>query len=335
VTDRGPSGTQQRRTIVYCVVPEDLAVNLHEPLQRHFADQREVEVVVEQRWRDRRRKQDRREDDRQTVAEERRRIRAVAGRRVGERRAAAVPVATPAELPRKARPFAERIVFVERIEPSSQWLEDLDSARLITRFQAGDRDVFADLYLRYFDRVYRYLRVVLRSPEAAEDATQQIFMRLLTALPDYERRRQPFRAWLFTIVRNHAITELNKQRRLDVIDPHELDRSRELAEVEAEELPALDWLTDRELILFVERLPLAQRQVLTLRFLVGLSNEEIASVLGRSDADVRTLQSRGLRFLRERLGAIARATTPVPRARMSAAPRHATVVRARRWALLS
>ena len=100
-----------------------------------------------------------------------------------------------------------------------------------------------------------------------------------------------------------------------------------------DDLSALQWMTDRELVMFIERLPLVQRQILKLRFTGDMTHAEIASILGRSSADVRMHLSRALRFLRTRLSALGHAPEPRRRSRMRRAGREATVLRARRWAL--
>jgi RNA polymerase sigma-70 factor (ECF subfamily) len=321
------------RVVTYCVIPRDLAARLHEPLRRHFADDPSVTVVVERRALDRRVRDDRRAEAAE-VAAERRRVRGAGGRRAGERRAALVPVDAPG-LPRRARAHRDRLVFVERIEPSAQRVEDLDTARLVAEFQAGEQDAFSSLYMRYFDRVYAYLKVVYRDAHEAEDATQQVFMKVLEALPRYERRKQPFRAWLFVVVRNHAIGEMKKLKRFEPIAPAEMSRRREPEEHE-EDRQILDWITDRELLMFVERLPEAQRQVLMLRFLLDLTHTEVATVLGRNPDDVRGLQHRALAFLRERLVALGRAPERSDKsARMRRVRDHALVLRSRRFALVA
>jgi RNA polymerase sigma-70 factor (ECF subfamily) len=227
-------------------------------------------------------------------------------------------------------------VFVERLEPAGLALEDADTARLVARIQSGDRDAFAALYTRYFDRVYSYLRIALGDPHEAEDATQQVFIKVLAALPRYERRRTPFRGWLFVIVRNHSLALLERRGRVEVVEPEQLSRRHESALIAEDdgELGALSWITDRELLMFVERLPLAQRQVLMLRYLVDLTDAQTAAILGRSAADVRMLQSRAVRFLRERLAAVGRGAAPGRGVRMRRWPRQVTVLRSRRWALL-
>lgn len=304
---------------------------MHDLLRRHFADDPRVLVVVEQRWRDRRAPGDRRSRDAESVAAEadRRKILSPGGRRVADRRAPAVAIALPA-LPRAARGIARRLTFVELWQPASEDLEDRDSSRLVIRFQAGEREVFETLYLRYFDRVYGYLRVLLKDQHEAEDATQHVFMKAFEALPSYERRERPFRAWLFRIARNRALDALARGTRLETMDPSSLGES---CEEPTTDVP-LDWVSDEEFFFLIERLPLLQRQALTLRYLLDLSNAEIAEVMERTPDAVRMLQHRGLSFLRRRLAAAHRRTgcdRPAPSRRYL---RASNVLRARRFGLL-
>jgi RNA polymerase sigma-70 factor (ECF subfamily) len=320
------------RAVVYCLLPRDLAPKLHEPLRRCYRDDPSVSVVVERR-RDERRNGERRRTAQADPPAERRKIHNVAGRRVAERRSTVVEIAAR-KLPRQARAHADRLVFVERLEPSTEEREDADSARLVTRFQAGDRDVFADLYRRYFDRVYAYLRVVFGSQHDAEDAAQHVFVKAFEALERYEQRQRSFGGWLFTIVRHHAVDELRRGSRSEPVDPAELADDENGADALGDTgLDRLSWIVDPELLLFVERLPLAHRQVLFRRVVLDLPSREVARILGRSDDDVRMLQSRALRRLRTRLSDSGRAPSDRRRASMRAPLRQAKVLRARRSAL--
>ena len=317
---------------IYCVVPWELAAELHEELRAHFHSDPNIDVVVERRRRERRAAEERRQEDLAAVRD-RRAIRNSSGRRVGDRR---TPVATidPPTLPDRVRQYADQLIFVERLEPSDQHHEDLDTARLVTRHQGGEKEVFAEIYMRYFDRVYSYLRMALDDEHAAEDTTQHVFMKVMEALPRYERRTQPFRAWLFTIVRNEAIRYLSKRGRVELTDPVELVGRREDAATTepAEALGALAWISDREILMLIERLPIAQRQVLMLRYMMDLTAADIAAVLGRSSEDVRTLQSRALRFLEQRLTALGRAPQRrQPTIQMTRRRAGAPVLRARRY----
>jgi RNA polymerase sigma-70 factor (ECF subfamily) len=314
ISDPVPGGGEstETRSVVYCVVPRDLAYKLHEPLREHFAQDGGIEVVVERRVDDRRVRATRRRPGAGPISgdvPDRRTVRSESGRRIAERRALAVSAGAAPALPRKARRYAERLVFLERLEPSGQQRGDADSKRLVTRYQAGEKGAFEELYLRYFEPIYTYARVALAEHHAAEDVTQQVFVRALPALERYELRAGvPFRGWLFAIARNTVIDALREQHSLkpEPSDRLELLREQDGALRDPDLSDRLSWLSDREISMFVERLPLAQRQVLVLRFMLDLSGQEIAQVMGRSHLSVRQLQVRAVATLRRRLAAVGR-----------------------------
>jgi RNA polymerase sigma-70 factor (ECF subfamily) len=331
--DSGAAG--QQRPVVFCLVPRDLAPRLHEQLRRHFADTSGVEVVVDCRRVERRERSDRRTEKAASPAEDRRQIKSAQGRRVGERRGALISVDAPGPLPRRVREHAGRIVFVERLEPSGQRLEDADTARAITRIQAGDRDGFAVLYMRYFDRVYSYLRLLSRDPVEAEDLTQLVFVSAFESLSRYRVGGPPFRAWLFTAARNQAIDHLRKHARVELagLEPGQRDVDIPFTDLADRASQIAGWISDRELLLFVERLPLLQRQVLALRYMLDFAPSEIATILGRSPGSVAVIQSRALARLRERLAAVGRVSPRGKSMRSRTWVRPARIVRARRFAL--
>jgi RNA polymerase sigma-70 factor (ECF subfamily) len=296
---------EDKRLVTYCIVPPELADGLHDVLREHYRSEPSVEVLVEQRATERRGGERRARgasaaaEEQTTPAEERRRIRARGGRRIAERRAVQASVEALG-LPAEAEAHRERLRFVERLEPTTVEREDADTARLVARMQAGDADIFTRLYERYFDRVYAYLRLTLQDAHEAEDVTQEVFIRVLQALPKYERRSSPFRAWLFRIVRNQALDRLRQRGRLRVEPPEEMASLAEAPDGQSEQL---DWLDDRQLLGLIEQLPLAQRQVIVLRYMLELRSGEIGEVLERSPEAVRQLHQRAMRFLRERLDA--------------------------------
>lgn len=321
------------RPIVYCIVPRELASVLHEVLRRHFLYEPGIEVIVERRAGDRRSPGERRSSLDARPGVDRRAIRGSAGRRAGERRATLVGVDQP-QLPRKARRFAAEIVFVERLEPATPRAEDLDSDRIVARIQGGEAEAFSLLYARYYDRVYSYLRIVLGDVHEAEDGAQQVFVNVLRALPEYEPRA-PFRGWLFVIVRNHALALLKRRSRVELVDPDLLSNDYEAeTSVEFFDRSALGWITDRELLMFVERLPLPQRQVLLLRYFADLPHAEIARILGRSSEDVRILAHRALNQLRRRLTTVGHAASRTRRAPVVRCRDQAFILRRRRFALM-
>jgi len=155
-----------------------------------------------------------------------------------------------------------------------------------------DPRAFAPLYARYADPVYRFCYRRLGEPEAAEDATSQVFLNALAALPGYQSGS--FRAWLFTIARN-VVTDVYRERRTERLpetarDPVDPGPTPEEVMLHAE--------SHRGVRALLAALSQEQREVVELR-LAGLNGAEIAQVLGRSHGSVRALQYRAAQRLRD------------------------------------
>lgn len=323
--------SESSRAVIYCVVPADVAVPLHDLLRTHWSADPRIVVVVEQR------QSERRTDERRCRVDqpddERRHVRRASGRRVAERRDPGFLVEPPT-LPKAARKYAERLVFVERIEASGKTAQDVETDRLVVRCQAGDRDAMSDLYLRHFDRVYRYARTMMRDAHEAEDVTQQVFMRVLGKIDLYERRPGvPFRAWLLRVARGVIIDTLRRSTRSTPQDPVEIAEMTEAPLDRDEVASALRWVTNSDLAVLIRRLPQGQRDVIALRFLLELSTDEIAAVTGRTNPAVRQLQSRAMRSLEEWLTSMGRTSGRRQRAPMLTRIRPAPVMASRRFAL--
>jgi hypothetical protein len=96
----------------------------------------------------------------------------------------------------------------------------------------------------------------------------------------------------------------------------------------------IDWLSDSDLAIIVERLPIAQRQTLVLRYALDMTSQEIGQVLGRSPTAIRLLQHRALRSLEARLRTL-REPRAVRRAPMRVRMKPLPVLGWRRFALSS
>ena len=170
-----------------------------------------------------------------------------------------------------------------------------ESERLVheaaARAAGGDADALRFLYLRYADSVYGYVCSIVRDDHEAEDVTQHIFARLPVALRRYEPRVAPFSAWITRVAYNAAIDHMRVRRPVPCDDVRRGD--------------AVDDQSGRErfadLRLALDALSPEQRDVLVLRFLVGLTPGEVAERLGRSENAVHGLQHRARRSLRREM----------------------------------
>jgi RNA polymerase sigma-70 factor, ECF subfamily len=169
---------------------------------------------------------------------------------------------------------------------------------LVERAKAGRPDAVDALYRGHVDRIYAYLAASVGNRQDAEDLTTQTFVRMIESLDRFQPRATPFAAWLFRIARNLAIDHFRStartRARVGIPDDHAASRN-ESAEDEA--LTVLDREVLREEL---ATLPLAQREVLMLKFVCGLTNPEVAAVLAKSEGAVKALQRRALATLQRR-----------------------------------
>ena len=179
-----------------------------------------------------------------------------------------------------------------RASPAGE-MNDRDPAvaRAVTQAKAGDMDAIRFLYLRYRNNVYGYVLSILRDDHEAEDATQTVFMKLVSVIHKYEPRQVPFTAWILRVARNVAIDSLRRRRA--VLCEEVIESGR----------PADDSGRDRRwgLEQALETLPEDQRGVVVLRHLVGLSPGEIAHRMGRTESSIHGLHHRARRALRREL----------------------------------
>jgi RNA polymerase sigma factor (sigma-70 family) len=155
-------------------------------------------------------------------------------------------------------------------------------------------ETFAALYERTFPRVYAYVASLLRDRAAAEDVTAQAFERAYRKRGSYRARRGSREAWLFGIARNAALDELRRRKRRASLEgePGDLDAPSADEHVEL----ALRRETVRAAL---AQLDGAERDLVALKFSAGLSNAEIAAVLGVSESNAGTRLHRALTKLRK------------------------------------
>jgi RNA polymerase sigma-70 factor (ECF subfamily) len=175
-------------------------------------------------------------------------------------------------------------------------------AAVVGRAREGQPDALAELYRRFGPRVFGLCRHLLGTPDAAADATGEVFLRLGRILASYDAA-QPFAPWLLSVTAHHCVDVLRRrrvERRLfaaeavaDVPDPAEADTTLLDRVLLAERRDAL-----RQAL---AALPEHYRVVLALRYYGDLSYDAIAAELGLSRNHVATLLFRGKQALRRTL----------------------------------
>ena len=168
----------------------------------------------------------------------------------------------------------------------------LDDEQLLVEAAKADPTRFVELYERYVDRVYAFVRCRAGNRAIAEDVTSQVFERALSELRHFEWRGVSFAAWLFRVAANALADHWRQNARESYELPDDVPDARAYEDIE------------RRVTLFelVDRLPALQRHVIQSRFVHGNSIRDVAVQLKRSEAAVKQLQFRALERLRKEMG---------------------------------
>jgi RNA polymerase sigma-70 factor, ECF subfamily len=168
---------------------------------------------------------------------------------------------------------------------------DSRDRRAIAAAKRGDWDGIHYLYVRYADDVLAYVQSIVRDHHEAEDITQNVFAKLITAIKKYEEREVPFAAWIIRVARNATLDHLRARKQIPVEEVRTSDRGDDRLRHDRR----------RSLKEALAVLPEEQREVLVLRHVAGLSPAEIAERLGKTESSIHGLHHRGRATLKAAL----------------------------------
>jgi RNA polymerase sigma-70 factor (ECF subfamily) len=181
---------------------------------------------------------------------------------------------------------------------------DQQDRELVRRVAGGDQQAVAILYQRYATPAFSLALRVVGDRESAEEIVQEAFLRVWRHAESFDPQRGRFASWLLSIIHNLAVNELRRRRSRPQAAPgadellvqvHETDPGPE----------EVAWATVRRSAVraALTQLPQAQRQALELAFFRGLTQNEIAEVLGDPLGTVKTRIRLGMQKLARLLAA--------------------------------
>ncbi len=209
--------------------------------------------------------------------------------------------------------ISERIV-----RPSPRELDY--EADLIRRAKARSREAWTEIYERNQPKLFRYVQARIGHRETAEDLTATVFLEALKSIDSYASRGRPLLAWLYRIARNvvnyhyRSLFRSKAHQALPGMPTRPVlpffkfgrreDRPQKPSAVnEAAELGDPASLVEGwDLRAALGRLSQDQREVIILRYFVGLTTPEVASLVGKHERAVYSLQARAIKALRRHLG---------------------------------
>ena len=183
-------------------------------------------------------------------------------------------------------------------ESSARGSEAQRVRKLVDAAQGGDRGALEELYLIHFDRIYGYLHVSVGNRHDAEDLTTQTFLKMLESIGTFRWQKAPFSAWLFRIAHNLAMDHFRSRKRWQ---PEEEVPEPIGSEEPSAEAQAMQSIGRQSMLELIETLSPEQQQVLTLKFVFNFPNGDVATILGKTEGAIKSLQHRALVSLQKQL----------------------------------
>ena len=200
------------------------------------------------------------------------------------------------------------------VTPSSAEFEHPpDLQEILRRAARGEEDAWGTLVATYFKRVYGLVRAQCNNGDLAEEITQSTFCTIAEKLPDYTEIGR-FEAWLFRIAMNRLRDEMRRRKRqartvadeaLTGLIDAQTAQQRSPGRGADPAPPGLDPDTRGRLLQALEQLSEADRKIVYLRHLAGLSFKQIAEVQNQPMGTVLARHHRALKKLRDQLGELA------------------------------
>jgi RNA polymerase sigma-70 factor (ECF subfamily) len=194
---------------------------------------------------------------------------------------------------------------------------DVQDTELVEQTLHGDESAFAELVRRYQSAVWRTVWRVLGNSADNEDAVQEVFLRVYTALGRFDRN-YPFGPWILRIAANYCIDQLRRRRRLRYrlwSELSDVEQERALRDLSHEGdfgsmLGQAPEKYEKLAAGLVENLKPKYRMAFVLREIEKRSYEEIASLLGTSQLTVRVRVSRARAEIRRKFAAFLEENNP-------------------------
>jgi len=164
-------------------------------------------------------------------------------------------------------------------------MDDREEIYIINRVKSGDREAFSLVVDRFSDMVYTICRRMLTVEADAEDAAQEVFVKVYRSIAGFKEKSK-FSTWIYRITYNHCISVIRKKVKvIDLVD--------EIPDGDAsnEDVSGLDLISGEErkhyIRMAIEALPETDAVVVTLFYFDELSLEEIAEVTGLTSSNIR------------------------------------------------
>ncbi len=164
-------------------------------------------------------------------------------------------------------------------------IQQLSDSEIIREYLRTQRqDYFSMLYRKYADKVYRKCITLLKDQGLAEDATQEIFVKIMLSLANFNEKAQ-FSTWIYSITYNFCIDIIRKQKKTKNLFVDDIERAPDVADEIPDEF--LRSMEVKRLKIVLDTIPTDDHAILLMKYQDDMSIKDIADGLGKTESAIK------------------------------------------------
>ncbi len=164
-------------------------------------------------------------------------------------------------------------------------IQQLSDSEIICEYLRTQRqDYFSMLYRKYADKVYRKCITLLKDQGLAEDATQEIFVKIMLSLANFNEKAQ-FSTWIYSITYNFCIDIIRKQKKTKNLFVDDIERAPDVADEIPDEF--LRSMEVKRLKIVLDTIPTDDHAILLMKYQDDMSIKEIADGMGKTESAIK------------------------------------------------
>jgi len=180
--------------------------------------------------------------------------------------------------------------------------KNTEDGALIKLVQKKNPAAYKEIVRRYQGKLFAYLYRLVGNREEAEDILQNVFVKVYKNIKRFDTQRK-FSSWIYRIAHNEAVNFLKRRGKRRQVSLEDIETTKDKLDTASLDKSPIDaWISKelkREMREALNKLPIKYKEVLTLRYFLDKSYEEMGEILGKPVNTVGTLINRAKKKLME------------------------------------
>ncbi len=171
------------------------------------------------------------------------------------------------------------------LEPTQILAKDVDLEMIRLFLKTGRQDYFSSLYKKYAGKVYGKCLSLLKQEDLAHDAMQDIFMKILLNLSNFEEK-STFSTWIYSITYNYCIDMIRRKKKEKALFSDDIEHTPDAPQEELSDESIME-MDVKYLRVVLERLPVDDKMILLMKYQDDMSIKDVAETLRKTESAVK------------------------------------------------